>query len=132
MMNTKTVLTSSALIMGVAGVVLSFLPREIAVYVTIDPSREVVFLFQILGALYFGFAIHNWMIKSNRIGGIYHRPAALGNFIHFTVAGLALIKGLFANPDLPDAMWVLGILYTLFAVLFGIILFRHPISDQQK
>ena len=34
----------------------------------------------------------NWMAKGTLIGGIYNKPIAIGNFTHFTIGGLALIK----------------------------------------
>ncbi|TCZ69888.1 hypothetical protein [Flaviaesturariibacter aridisoli] len=49
---------------------------------------------------------------------------AIGNFAHFLVGGLALLKGLPKHPDLPRAVWVLAGLYLVFSVGFGW-LFRH-------
>ncbi len=128
-MNTKIVMTASSLIMGLTGMMLSFIPLEILSYLGVESSKPQLFLLQILGALYFGFAMLNWMNKSSLIGGIYNRPVAIANFSHFLIACLALIKGVVANPELPGALSIAAGIYLIFAVSFGIILFRHPVNQ---
>jgi hypothetical protein len=86
---------------------------------------------QILGALYFAFGMLNWMTKASLIGGIYNRPLAVSNFTHFFIAGLALVKGLISNLNSPYFIWIGAIIYLVFCVCFGVILFRHPISETQ-
>lgn len=86
-------------------------------------------LVQVIGGLYFGYSMLNWMTKGNLIGGIYNRPIAIGNFTHFLVAGLAIVKSLLSNPEQPKALWVVGTIYVIFGLLFAVILFRHPISS---
>ena len=74
--------------MGVTGIILSFIPQEVSHFLSLTESTPIVF--QILGALYFGFAMLNWTAKANLIGGIYSRPVAIGNFTHFLIGGLIL------------------------------------------
>lgn len=81
---------------------------------------------QILGALYLGFAGLNWMARGNLIGGFYSRPVAIGNLMHFLTAGLAILKAM-APSFSHGILWGLAAPYALFAVAFGIILFRHPV-----
>ena len=126
-MNTKIVMTASALLLGLSGIILTFMPMEVLSYLHVDTSKSAQILMQILGALYFAFAMLNWMTKTSLIGGIYNRPIAVANFTHFTIAGLALIKGLFSSSDLQNPMWIMAIIYAVFAIAFGIILFRHPL-----
>ncbi len=128
-MKTKYLMTASALTLGGAGIILTFIPEEILTSCGLEATKPLQLLVQIIGALYFGFGMLNWMTKSSLIGGIYNRPVAVANFTHFLIAGLALIKGLFTNPDLPGIVWIAGIIYGVFALSFGLILFRHPISD---
>lgn len=116
----------SALTMGAIGIALSFSSDIILAHLGIEVNRVTVFLMQILGALYFAFAMLNWMSKSSIIGGIYNRPTAVANFTHFLIAGLALLKGIISNPELPFVIWGLAIVYVIFGCLFGIILFVHP------
>lgn len=126
-MNTKLVMTLSAAVLGLAGITLTFLPVEILTGLAISPSKPQEYLLQIIGALYFGFAMLNWMTKSSLIGGIYNRPVAVANFTHFVIVALALVKGVLSNPNLPVSILTAAIIYSIFAVLFGIILFRHPL-----
>lgn len=128
-MQTKFVMTSSAVIMGTAGILLTFIPDIVANSLDLAMNNTVIFLFQILGSLYFAFGMLNWMTKTSLIGGIYNRPIAVANFAHFLIAGLALAKGIMANPDLPLTLWVVGIVYIVYAVSFGIIMFRHPLPE---
>ncbi|WP_111610675.1 hypothetical protein [Algoriphagus yeomjeoni] len=131
-MNTKLVMTSSAILMYAAGIILTFAPDLILEVLKLNPDQISLFLMQILGALYFGFGMLNWMNKGRPIGGIYNRPVAIANLSHFMIAGLALLKGLLSNPALPSFIWALGILYIGFGIAFGLILFRHPTADQSK
>ncbi|HLL43593.1 MAG TPA: hypothetical protein VK369_10660 [Segetibacter sp.] len=116
-------MTISAVILGVTGIILSFMPQEVSHFLSLTESTSIVF--QILGALYFGFAMLNWTAKANLIGGIYSRPVAIGNFTHFLIGGLALIKLLLHNTN-GTSIWAYAILYSLFAVLFGYVLFTNP------
>ena len=119
---------ASALLMGIAGIALTFLPVEIANYASLTPTDLSSLLFQILGALYFAFAILNWMAKANLIGGIYSKPVAMGNFAHFFIAGIAIIKSAFANQDVI-LLWIGGIIYALFAIMFAIAAFGNPLKN---
>lgn len=116
---------ASAIFMGFAGLSTTFLPAEILNYVGLSSSVLPTLLIQITGALYLGFALMNWMAKTLLIGGIYSKPLCIGNFLHFTIAGLALIKAAFSHPDLKIIL-VAAIAYSLFAILFGFVLFTNP------
>lgn len=129
-MKPKYLMTASAITLGGAGIILTFIPEEVLTSCRLEATKPLQLLVQIIGALYFGFGMLNWMTKSSLIGGIYNRPIAVANFTHFLIAGLALVKGIISIPDLPIIIWVAGILYSIFAVLFGFILFRHPVSDK--
>jgi len=124
-------MAASALFLGVIGISLTFLSSEISVYIGISSTKSFQVVLQILGALFFGFAMLNWMIKDGTIGGIYHRPAVIANFSHFFIAALALIKEVFAHNGLPHIFWVLTVAYWFFAVLFGLILFRNPVRGRK-
>ncbi|MFC5625785.1 hypothetical protein [Algoriphagus winogradskyi] len=131
-MNTKLVMTSSAILMYAAGIILTFAPDLILQVLELSTDQISLFLMQIVGALYFGFGMLNWMNKGRPIGGIYNRPVAIANLSHFMIAGLALLKGLLSTPELPSMIWVVGILYIGFGITFGVLLFRHPIADRSK
>ena len=129
-MNTKLIMTLRAIIMGATGIILSFASDYIISFLNLGTDLITLLFFQILGALYFGFAMLNWMNKGRPIGGIYNRPVAVANLCHFGIAGLALIKGAISNPDLPISIWCVAIVYIVLGIAFGIILFQQPISDK--
>lgn len=125
-MNTKLIMTLSAVFLAIMGISLTFFPMEISDYLDINSTKVLHLIIQILGSLYFAFAMLNWMTKGSFIGGIYNRPIAVANFTHFFIGGLALIKGVAANHGLPYIFWILAAIYSVFALLFGLILFRNP------
>ena len=123
-MNTRLVMGASALVMGALGLAATFLPHEIAAY--LGASATLPLLIQVLGALYFAFAMLNWTAKDGLIGGIYNRPIAIGNLVHFVIAALALAKGAFANPSRPMILpFAIG--YAIFAIAFGWIFVTSPV-----
>ena len=127
-MNTKLLMASSSLVMGVLGISFSFLPQELLSYVEVSSNGIAPLFLQVAGALYIAFAMINWMTRTAVIGGIYNRPIAMCNFLHFSIGALALVKGLRAVP-ISAVLLVASIVYSLFAILFAIVLFRHPIKD---
>jgi len=128
-MNTKLVMTASAIILGFTGILLTFIPDEIINYLNMETNKTTVFLMQIIGALYFAFAMLNWMKRTRLIGGIYNRPTAIANFTHFLIAGLALVKGLISNTSLSYSIWTVAIFYGIFGISFGTILFSQPKNE---
>ena len=129
-MNTKLLMTLSAMILALIGISLIFLPNEILDYLELSVSETLQLLLQIIGSLYFALAILNWMSKGSLIGGIYNRPIAMANLTHFLIAGLALMKGILANPSLSYVIWSIAIIYSIFAIFFGIVAFKHPVGEK--
>lgn len=123
-MNTKVLMTISAIIMGATGIILSFFPQEVSYYLSFTGTNPVII--QILGALYFGFAMLNYTAKANLTGGIYSRPVAIGNATHFLIGSLALVKPAFNNMT-STYTWIAAIIYSIFAILFGYALFTNPV-----
>lgn len=125
-MNTKIILTTSVLFLGLIGIGLSFLPNEILTYLSVETQKVTIILMQLFGALYLGFGILNWMAKDSIIGAIYNKPIVLGNLMHFGVGALALIKVAFSAKNNTEIIVALTILYTLFAIAFGYIFMVNP------
>lgn len=111
--------------MAVCGILFQFVPHEISNTFNVDSSGIVPLFVQIIGAMYLGFAMMNWMAKSVLVGGIYARPLAMGNLLHFTIGALALLKFAFSAPNLLS-IWIATVIYSILAILFGIVLFTHP------
>ncbi len=126
-MNTKVLMILSAAFMGILGIALTFLPQELATLLSFSGAGFEKVVLQLLGALYFSFAMVNWTARANLIGGIYSRPVAIGNLVHFTIGALALIKNVAA--DTSAVLIGLTLFYSAFAVAFGIVFFRHPVKE---
>jgi hypothetical protein len=118
---------ASSIVTGVLGLVATFLPKEILNSLGLSATETITLLVQVTGALYIGFAVMNWMAKTVVIGGIYARPLAMGNFAHFMIAAIALIKAASHNSG-SHYLWIIAILYSIFAVLFGIVLVTNPVK----
>jgi hypothetical protein len=121
-MKTRALMAASAVFLGITGVAALFAPDEILHAASIPSSPFLPPLVQLCAALLFGFAMTNWMAKGSRVGGIYNRPIALGNLVHFAVGAITLdrfaLRGHEAWPVL-----VFATIYTIFAVGFGLIVF---------
>jgi len=126
-LHTRLLLCISAAFMAVLGIGMSFLPQELLAYFDARSARPTIVLVQVTGALYLGFAMLNWMSRGVIVGGIYARPLALANFLHFAVVATTLVKLLMAQMSQP-ALLVTAI-YVAFAVWFGLVLFTHPIRE---
>ena len=122
-MNTKILMTSSSLILAMAGILTLFAPDVLLSALGVAVTAQLAVLVQLLGALYFSFALMNWTAKDSAIGGIYARPVSLANFSHFFSGTLLLVKYLFSNEfNLP--ILLISILYASFALVFYWLVFR--------
>ena len=131
-MNTKIVMTLSALFLAIIGILLSFLPNEIMTYLNVEPNIITLLFLKILSALYLGFGILNWMAKGSIIGGIYNRPIAIGNLMHFGVGAIALIK-IISNIEIHSKIMIsLTVLYVIFALLFAYVFYNNPAKVKKQ
>ena len=122
---------ASSIFMGVVAVPAIFAPQEIVAYASGQSGAVGTLAIQVFGAVYFGFAMLNWMAQANLIGGIYSRPVAMGNFAHFFIAALALLKAVLAGQHSTPAL-ASGAAYCAFAVLFAVVLFGNPLRAAGK
>lgn len=125
-MNTKLLMASSAIFLCIMGISFSFLPEEILFYLNGNPNPITLLFLQILGSLYFGFGILNWMTKTNLIGGIYSKPLAIGNLVHFGMSAIALLKIIFKSQTHLEIIILLTVFYTVFAICFGYVFMKNP------
>jgi hypothetical protein len=121
-MKTRALMAASAIFLCITGLAALFAPDEIVRAANVPSSPFLPPLVQLCAALLLGFAMTNWMIKDSRVGGIFNRPIAVGNLLHFAVGAITLdrfaLRGHEAWPVLVFAM-----IYTIFAVGFGIVVF---------
>ena len=126
----KIVLGSSAIILAASGLALTFFPDELADSINLPEGASVKLLIQTIGAMYFGFAMLNWMSSRSLIGGIYNRPIAIANMTHFMMVGIALTK-LMLSKALPQSFWLVTLIYVVYALIFGWLLFTTPNLGQK-
>jgi len=128
--NTKLLMSLSAVFMAAAGLAATFLPQEILVRLAVAPSGATLLVVQVLGALYLGFAAMNWMARSNLTGGIYSRPVAIGNLLHFAVVAITMMKAVAGGSLRSNEATVGCVVYSAFAIWFGVVVFTHPIRNK--
>lgn len=123
-MNSRALLTASAIFLGGAGLGLTFLPQELLLHVRQPDARILVVFVQTIGAAYLAFAMLNWMSRGSTIGGIYGRPLAVANVVHFTMVAILLAR--WAAAGAPPGVMISAGLYVLFALGFGALMFGRP------
>ena len=121
-MNTKLLMTACSLLLGAIGIFALFLPDVLLSAQGVEPTEAMSMLVQLMGALYFGFAIMNWTAKDSAIGGVYARPVSLANFSHFLTGALLLAKNLF--DEFSQLMLIATVVYLVFAACFYWLVFR--------
>jgi hypothetical protein len=125
-MNTRILMITSAALMAVIGLGMSFMPQEVLGMHGSVADNATVLLVQMAGAVYLGFAMLNWMARGILIGGIYARPVALGNFLHFVMVAITLTKAAAAFEVVPLA--ISAAVFSVFAIWFGLVLFKPPLT----
>jgi hypothetical protein len=118
----RMLMTSSAVFLAALGLAASFLPQELLARAASPAGAFTTTIVQLAGAAWVGFALVNWTARGTLIGGIYGRPIALGNFAHFAIGAIVLLK---IVPRVPAGAEVLALtaLYAAFAGWFGYALF---------
>jgi hypothetical protein len=131
-MNTKLLMLVSSILLGLAGIIAAFAPQELLAALDASVTNPLSVVIQLMGALYFALALINWTAKDGTIGGIYGRPISLGNFAHFSVGTLMLAKYQF-SAGAPALLGVVLIVYAVFALIFGWLVFVHSgIASKQE
>ena len=120
-MKTKWLMAASAVVAAIAGIALTFAPAEV-LHTFGGGGAAAPLILQIAGAAFLGFAILDWMAKESTIGGIYNRPLALGNLVHFVAGAIAIAKFVIAGHRDPILI-AAGVIYALLAIGFGRVVF---------
>ena len=121
----------SAGFLGLLGIALSFIPQEILTFFKLQVTQLSTLFLQIIGALYMGFAMLNWMSKASLIGSIYNRPVAIANVMHFTVVALALVKIVFNIQQFETTIISFTAIYIVLAAAFGYVLLTSPVKESK-
>ena len=72
-MNTKILMVASSIFLMIFGLGFTFIPEEISELLNAGMNQTSILFLQILGSLYLGFGMLNWISKNNLIGGIYSK-----------------------------------------------------------
>jgi hypothetical protein len=122
-MNTKILMTSSSIMLGLAGIFALFAPDVLLSTQGAAVTGTISVMIQLMGALYFSFALMNWTAKDSAIGGIYARPVSLANFSHF-FAGTLLLLNVQLSNELNLSILAALIIYAVYALCFYWLVFR--------
>lgn len=121
----RVLMALSALVLGAVGLAATFAPAELLTAVGAGAGARSELLVQLAGALYLGFAMMNWMARGSLIGGVYGRPVALGNLVHFVVMAFALVRAAVAAP--APVVVAAAAVYAVFALWFALMAFTSPV-----
>lgn len=123
----RVLMMLSALFMAALGLITSYIPDKVLQTHGTVPDGPTMLLIQMMGALYLGFALLNWTARGVIMGGIYARPLALGNFLHFAMVAVMLTREAIDHGvvQLATSAAVFG----AFAIGFGVVLFRPPVPS---
>ena len=127
---TRILMMLSANFLAIAGLITSYFPDKVLETHGTVPDGPTLLLIQMMGALYLGFAILNWTARGVIMGGIYARPLALGNFLHFAMVAVMLTREAIQHSVVPMALS--AAVFSAFAIGFGIVLFRPPVPRQPE
>jgi len=119
----------SAIFLALLGLATSYFPQIVLETHGTVPDNATLLLVQMMGALYLGFAILNWTARGVLIGGIYARPLALGNFLHFAMVAVMLARAAISHGVIQLA--TSAFVFSVFAIWFGVVLFRSPVRSPQ-
>lgn len=120
-LSTLALLSITAVFLGAVGASLTFAPAEVLAWGGGAPDRPTLVVAQACGAMALAWAVLCWMSRKQRIGGIYNRPLALANTLHFSMGALMLVRlasdgGPFERvllaPYVALALWWIRTLYT--------------------
>ncbi len=131
-MKTKTLMIASSIFLGVAGLFALFAPEELLRLLSLPQINPLPMIIQLMGTLYLSFALMNWTVKDNIVGGVYLRPISLANFAHFMMGALSLIKYQLSNST-NGFLWGVLTMYVVFAAIFTWLVFFHTgIENKSK
>lgn len=125
-MNTKLLQSVSSVFLGVIAF-FCILISDLSLKLFEVPVKDYsILMIQILGGLFLGFSVANWVSRTILIGGIYGRAIYMGNLTHFLIGGIALLNWNVSNNFPTIASLVVLIVYLSFAFLYSLNLVLNP------
>lgn len=132
-MNSKSLQTSSSLFLGISGITLLFFPQEL-VQIVYEGNSNALFeiIIQLISALFFGFAMLNWMSKTILMGGIYGKAIYVSNFAHYSIGTLSLLRWGIKEDYFNYPFILVLIIYTGFSLCYGLNFINNPTKLTSK
>ncbi len=118
----------SALVDGILGLLLLFLPQEMMGLLLGSAAAGTERTGQLAAAAMLGVAGFNWFNRFAKTAGIYGRPIVLGNLLHKMTLALLLI-GDAVRLAIPPAGIAMTVVYGLLAMVFGFVMTRPAPLD---
>lgn len=119
---------ASASLLFAHGMVLLFASEFLLELFGISHSSGGSATAQLFGAALISIGLMNWTARGLVLGGIYGRSLVYGNFtysfIGFLISFRARLGG-FSN----DYFWIEVVLHLASAIVFGVLLFRGPMTQ---
>ncbi len=78
---------------------------------------------QLFGAAILGLGVIDWLVRGILREGPFRGPILLGNFVYFLAGFFALLFGRLTLPGPNQLVWFNVVLYLVFALAFGVLLF---------
>lgn len=116
----RIILSASAIVLFVIGAAGLFAPQEVSG--ALDPVTAHPLIMQIGASALLGFALLNWMSRSNRLGGIYGRPLGIANLLLFAASSLSIWKAA-AHEAMPIAVIAMSAVFSALAIAFAWLIF---------
>ncbi|CAN5217238.1 hypothetical protein BH11PSE14_BH11PSE14_07970 [soil metagenome] len=120
-MNSRYLMSATAVLLALLGLACSFAPQELLGLINAPALPALALVIQALGAAWLGFAMLDWQARGAPFGGIYGRPVALGNFLHFVMLAAAIGKVALSAP--ASGLLAAAAVSALFALAFGALVF---------
>jgi|ERR1041385_2342882 hypothetical protein len=121
----KQIMTSSAFLMAVHGIVFLFVPEFLLRAFDLNFSPDALIGIQFFGAALIGFGNMNWVGRNSVLGGIYGRAIVTGNCTYNIIGFLTSLRTRL-NDFGNSYFWIEVFLYFIFAIAFAMMLFGSP------
>ena len=122
-MNSRYLMSATAVLLALLGLACSFAPQELLGLINAPALPALALVVQALGAAWLGFAMLDWQARGAPFGGIYGRPVALGNFLHFVMLAAAIGKVALSASAPASGLLAAAVVSALLALAFGALVF---------
>jgi hypothetical protein len=118
---------ASAALLLLGGVALLFGADDILPRVIPGFPAGAAWIGQLLAAAWLPLGALNWLNRSAILGGIYGRPIVMANAALYFISAMVLGK-IVRQPGTPVAIVGLTVVFGVFAVIYGWLMFRGPLA----